>query len=95
MTPPDWMVLGAVRYATGRMSYVVGTTCDWLAANWGRLEPQLRGTIARDLEEEFEADDRARAEGRAYKPLGMDMDRAQWERVRALYRAGGGGPEVG
>jgi hypothetical protein len=85
---PDWLIVDAVRYATGRMSYQVSVTVDWLAQNWQQIPQSAREQIARDLEREFEQDDKARADTKwtwSY-PLGMDMDRRQWEKVRALYR---------
>ncbi len=46
----------------------------------------MKTVIARDIEAEFARDDEARARGEKYKPLGMDMDREQWESVRVLWR---------
>lgn len=90
MVAPDWMVINAVRYAVGRMTYVVGETADWLVNNWGGLPPSVRTQIRRDLEKEFERDDFARAAGKADcgLPLGMSVDRQEWERVRRAW----GGP---
>jgi len=79
---PDWMILDAFRYALGRMSYQVSTTCDWLVANWEKLPGSLQGLIAKELREAFDRDDRARDRGdqRPY-PLGMACDRLEWGRV--------------
>lgn len=82
----DLMVLAAVRYCLGRMSYIVGDCCEWLPQVWPRLTPNMKTVIARDIEAEFARDDEARARGDKYKPLGMDMDREQWESVRVLWR---------
>ena len=90
MTVPWWMVVSAVRYSCGRQSYIVSDTADWLITNWERLPEEARHTIQRDLEGEFRRDDVLRPEGR-YAPLGADMDRRQWERVRALWAEEGEG----
>jgi hypothetical protein len=50
------------------------------------LSENTRFVIKRDLEADFESDDKARAEGDTYKPLGWDCDRKEWERVRNLWR---------
>ena len=83
----DLMALAAVRYCLGRSSYIVGDCVDWLHHQWGDMSPSIRATIARDVDEEFARDDQARERGENYKPLGMDMDRRQWERARALWQA--------
>lgn len=82
---PDWLAVAAVRYCTGRTSVVVGECCDWLLAHWQELSGNARHVIARDLEREFEADDKARQDGERYKPLGWDCDRREWDRVRTLW----------
>jgi hypothetical protein len=84
---PSWAIIDFCRYAVGRQSYQVGTTVDWLVAHWDELPRHARSIIRNDLEDEFRRDDEARAGGREGLPLGMDMDRRQWERVRAKYRA--------
>jgi hypothetical protein len=83
----DLMALAAVRYCLGRQSYIVSDCCDWLPTVWQALQPGMRETIARDIEEAFARDDEARERGDQYMPLGMDMDRAQWAAVRRLWEA--------
>jgi hypothetical protein len=87
------MIIGAVRYAMGRMTYVVRETCEWLTDNWARLPESVTSVIERDLEDEFRRDDRARKYlsgdptlGQHVYPLGWDCDRLEWERVRSVYR---------
>lgn len=82
---PDWMIIDAVRYAIGRQSYQVGITCEWLRSTWPKLSAHVQEIVRRDVEEAFRDDDRDRAAGRQYKALGMDMDRKEWESVRALW----------
>ena len=81
------MALAAVRYCLGRMSYIVGDCCDWLRCAWPMLPESICKIIARDIDEAFKRDDEARERGDRHRPLGMDMDRAQWESVRALWGA--------
>ena len=81
----EFMVIAAVRYCIGRKTYVVSDCVDWLIANWKNFEKSTRDVIRGDLEWSFEEDDRDRAEKREHKKLGFDMDRRQWERVRALW----------
>lgn len=83
---PDWMVIDAVRYAIGRMSYQVGITCGWLVHYWPTLSEHTKYVIKQDVDEAFEHDDAMRAGGSTYAPLGMDMDRRELERVRALWQ---------
>ena len=82
----DLMVISAFRYCCGRSTYVVGVCADWLISIWPLLTENTRAVIQRDLEREFERDDKARAAGASYKPLGHDCDREQWERVRKLWK---------
>lgn len=79
------MIIAAVRYCLGRMTYIVSDCADWLIHIWPALDERTRKVIQRDIEHAFELDGKARTESRPYKPLGMDQDRAQWERVRALW----------
>ena len=82
----ELMVIAAVRYCLGRMSYIVGDCADWLIIVWPELQESTRKTIQRDVEAEFTKDDYARLERLEHMPLGMDQDRAQWERVRRLWK---------
>ena len=78
--------LGATRYHLGRATYAVRDFCELLAEEWDKLPKPTQSLIKRDVEEEFERDDIARAEGRDYKPLGHDCDRQAWEELRGLWR---------
>lgn len=81
----ELMAVAAVRYCIGRMSYIVGECVDWLYEVWPLLDPKTKAIIRRDIEEAFVRDDEERAEGMEHTPLGMDMDRAEWERARKLW----------
>lgn len=81
------MVIAATRYCLGRMTYIVSDCADWLIKTWPILSEATRKIIQRDIEEAFARDDADREAGRAFKALGHDCDRKQWERVRALWMA--------
>ena len=86
MDLPDRMIHQSFRYCLGRMSYAVGDWCQWCRGNWQDIPENEKAIIKRELEDAFEMDDRARAEDWSYKPLGMDMDRREWETVRVLWK---------
>jgi hypothetical protein len=80
------LYVGATRYYLGRMTYAVDEFVRTLVRNWSTLSEQTRSIICRDIEEQFELDDAARARDDQYKPLGWDCDRESWEKVRKLWR---------
>ncbi len=82
----DLMAIAAVRYCLGRQTYIVSDCVTWLIVAWPLLSESARKTIKRDVEEEFTRDDEARERNAEHKPLGADFDRADWERVRALWK---------
>lgn len=82
----DLMAVAAVRYCLGRQSYIVGDCVDWLIRWWPAIGESCRNIIARDVNEAFVNDDDSRERGDKYRPLGMDIDRNQWERARALWQ---------
>ena len=81
----DLMIVAAVRYCLGRMTYIVSDCADWLIHIWPTIDPKTQGIIRRDIEEAFARDDEYRESGQEYKALGHDCDRAQWLRVRKLW----------
>lgn len=78
------MAIAAFRYCLGRMTYIVGDCTDWLIEQWPILPDNVKSVIKRDIDEAIKADNKARAEGREYKPLGHDCDRASWLKVRKM-----------
>ena len=70
------MLLGQIRYAMGRMSYIVGTCSTQVRRYWPHLEASERKVLLRDITEEL-----ARYE-QAGKLCGMDMDHVSWVRLR-------------
>ena len=45
----EFLVIGAVRYARGRATYVVEETCEWVTKHWEQLSDNTREVIARDV----------------------------------------------
>lgn len=88
MTDDDTSTLwiGAFRYYCGQRTYAVRSFCEMLRLAWAGLPEHAKDIIRRDLEEDFVADDAARASLYAFHPLGDDCDRAEWEKVRALWQ---------
>lgn len=72
----EFVVVSAVRYAIGRQTYIVADTVEWLLHVWPALATSTQQQIRRDVEAAFD-----------HGHLGADIDRQQWERVRALWRA--------
>lgn len=94
-TPSD-LVFWSFRYFLGRMTIATTSFASNLAKAWPFLDEHVQQLIKRELEYEFELDDRARAdkaekrEQSIYKsrlPLGMDCDREAWQKVRDAYNA--------
>ena len=79
------MAVAAVRYCLGRSTYIVKACADWIIFMWPEFTQSTQTLIQKDIDEAFKRDDRAREEGSEYLPLGMDMDRREWERVRNLW----------
>lgn len=85
----DMMALAGMRHCLGRSSYMVDICADWMLANWHHWRVELQALMRSDIDEFFAWDDQARANGDESKPLGLDRDRAAWERVRALWTSPG------
>lgn len=78
----QFAVVAAFRYCLGRKTYVVQECADWLVDIWNDLDVGVQSLIQKELEQAFWHDD--------YGPngpphLGMEYDRKEWERVRALW----------
>jgi hypothetical protein len=81
------MAVCAVQYCLGRMTYIVRDCVDWLTANWDAFDSHTKKLIERDIEEAFTKDDYWRKTNPEQPNgfLGMDCDRAEWERARKLW----------
>ena len=79
MTPEETILVCAVRYALGRMSYIVGEVCSYVKFHRKKLSQYCINIIIRDIEEELE---RYHNSGHT---LGMECDERQWvELLRIL-----------
>lgn len=76
LTPDmEFLVIGAVRYARGRATYVVEETCEWVIDHWDALSEKTRAVIARDVELEVQL---RREEGETQSALAR-IDNPHWE----------------
>ena len=80
---PHTLIIGTTRYYLGRMTIAANHFAKYeLAKAWPLIPPYTRAILQRDIEEAFQRDDKARADGLQYFSLGMDCDRAAWQAVR-------------
>lgn len=79
VTPIDeFLVIGAVRYARGRHTYVVEETCSWVINHWDELSENTQNVIARDVREELQHHNRVKDE----LPLSMyRINTPFWEKL--------------
>jgi len=78
ITPHDqFLVIGAVRYARGRATYIVGMTVDWVINHWDDLTENTRYVIARDVAEE--CDYRQRTHNQ--RTILSQIDDTDWNRL--------------
>ena len=71
---PDggFMILAAVRYAMGRMSYAPGLVADGVRCIWSKLDENTQKCIRRDIDEELER------YARMGTTMGMECDHQTW-----------------
>lgn len=72
MTPEEQMLISAVRYALGRQSYIVGTTCNFVASIRDKLSENCIKILIRDISEEIEM------YHRIGQTCGMECDERTW-----------------
>lgn len=78
MHPVDeFLVIGAVRYARGRATYVVEETCEWVIEHWAELSENTRAVIARDVELEVQL---RREQGDELATIAR-IDNPAWEKL--------------
>ena len=76
MTPEEQMLISAVRYALGRMTYIVGETAEFVASIKDKISQKCIGIIIEDIEREIEF------YHRAGQTCGMDYDERTWLRLK-------------
>lgn len=68
----EHILICAVRYALGRMSYIVGIVAEYVANNRNELSENCIAIIIRDIEEEIEMCHRLG------QSCGMEVDERTW-----------------
>lgn len=71
----EFLVIGAVRYARGRATYVVKETVDWVIKHWDELTDNTRYVIARDVAEECDYRDNT------HRSVLSEIDDPDWNRL--------------
>lgn len=82
MTPEEQIIICAVRYALGRMSYIVGDVCDYVMCKRRELSLNCIRIIMRDIDEEMS---RYHEAGQL---LGMECDERTWVRLLERLKEG-------
>lgn len=80
MTVEEQIIICAVRYALGRMSYIVSIVCEYVASKHRELSPECIAIIVRDIEEDIELSHKM---GRM---CGMECDEREWLRLLELLK---------
>ena len=75
MTDEEQIIICAVRYALGRMSYITGIVAEYVASKKDELSEQCKAIIIRDIETEYAL---YRSMGQT---LGMECDERTWLRL--------------
>ena len=71
----EFLIVGAVRYARGRATYIVGMTVDWVINHWDELSEKTKHLIARDVREECEYRDNTP------RSILSEIDDPDWQRL--------------
>ena len=75
MSHEEQILICAVRYALGRMSYIVGVVAEYVAVKQSGLSKECINIIIRDIEEELK---RYHDAGQL---LGMECDERTWKNL--------------
>ncbi len=85
----DDLAFWSFRYFVGRRTIHTCCFARSLASAWPFLEAHVRDMIRRELDREFECDDRARQDPKHNPahgyPLGEACDRQAWQLVKTAY----------
>ncbi|MFW5872325.1 MAG: hypothetical protein ACOCUT_04385 [bacterium] len=83
----SFLVFHSFRYFLGRMTASTADFAERLASAWPLIDKQYQDLIRKELERQFELDDKIRQKinPNTHYPLGMDCDRFAWEKVRMAY----------
>jgi len=75
----DFFVLSAMRYAMGRMTYIVYETVRWIISVWPHITSGTKSLVRRELSEALMRDAIDRDAGKDIGFLGALCDRDSWE----------------
>ena len=82
MSHEEQILICAVRYALGRMSYIVGVVAEYVALKQPELSKECINIIIRDIEEEL------KRYHDAGQKLGMECDERTWLRLLERLKEG-------
>lgn len=82
MEAEEMILICAVRYALGRMSYIVGVVAEYVAVKQPELSKECINIIIRDIEEEL------KWYHDAGQTLGMECDERTWLRLLERLKEG-------
>ena len=82
MNDDEQILICAVRYALGRMSYIVGVVCNYVYYKRNTLSKECINIIIRDIREELER------YHKAGQLLGMDCDERTWMNLLEVLKKG-------
>ena len=82
MEAEEMILICAVRYALGRMSYIVGVVAEYVAVKQSGLSKECINIIIRDIEEEL------KRYHDAGQTLGMECDERTWVRLLERLKEG-------
>ena len=82
MSHEEQILICAVRYALGRMSYIVGVIAEYVALRKQELSKECINIIIRDIEEELER------YHKCGQTLGMECDERTWVRLLERLKEG-------
>lgn len=82
MNLEEQIIICAVRYALGRMSYIVSDVCEYVRFKKDELSDECKKIIARDIKDEYQF------YHRQGKTLGMEYDEQNWMRLLEMLKEG-------
>lgn len=82
MTDEEQILICAVRYALGRMSYITGFVAGYVAVKRDTLSKECKNILIRDIREEY------KFYHRQGHTLGMECDERTWLNLAKLLEGG-------
>lgn len=82
MSNEEQILICAVRYALGRMSYIVSDVCEYVRFKKDELSDECKKIIVRDIKDEYQF------YHRQGQMLGMECDEEKWIRLARILEWG-------